>query len=187
MAFFDALTICGLDELAAHQSKGVSHVVSIIDPDLDHSDLLLGFPPSRRFLFRFHDIIEPMDAHQLPTEDDVAALLDVGRELMDEPVEHLLVHCHMGLSRSTATAVMMQLLDPDVTEREAFDQVDAVRPRCWPNSLMLQVADELLGREGRLIEETRLYHRRMLDRHSDLQGILAGSPRGPEVVRALGQ
>ena len=31
--FVSLLTICGLDELASHSTQGVTHVLSILDPD----------------------------------------------------------------------------------------------------------------------------------------------------------
>ena len=40
--FVSLLTICGLDELASHSTRGVTHVLSILDPDWPEPDRLPG-------------------------------------------------------------------------------------------------------------------------------------------------
>ena len=39
------LTICGIPELDGHCTAGVTHVLSILDPDFDDPPAFAAFPP----------------------------------------------------------------------------------------------------------------------------------------------
>ena len=165
---FSVLTICGIEELDAQGERGVTHVLSIIDPDLPDPEVFGRFPRHRRTLLRFHDIIEPDPALVLPQVEDVEAILGFGRDLEAEgAVEgHLLVHCHMGVSRSTAAmAMVLAQAHPEIDEREIADRVRTIRPVAWPNLRMITMADEILGREGKLVAAAaRLYAAGLADK-----------------------
>src|SRR5579863_1711298 len=98
------VTICGIAELDEHCAAGVTHVLSILDPEWPDPGAFDAFLPHRRLALRFHDIIEPAPDRLPPSRRDVEELLAFGRELGASPVSHLLVHCHAGVSRSTAAA-----------------------------------------------------------------------------------
>lgn len=156
-------TICGLAELEGHTQAGVTHLLSIIDPAEPEPEGFLWSPPKHRLTLRFHDIILPVPTQTLPTRADVTALLEFGRTLPDGDPAHLLVHCHMGVSRSTAAmaAIMLQAR-PDADEDAVLARIEAIRPQAWPNSLLIRFADDALGREGRLVAATgRLYRRQL--------------------------
>ena len=60
-----------------------------------------------------------------------------------------LVHCHAGISRSTAAMEMlMAQLDTDQAEDEIFGRLVELRPKAWPNSRMIGFADRLLARKS---------------------------------------
>ena len=162
------LTICGLDELAGHGSRNVTHVLSILDPGTPDPDFG-PYPAHVRTVLRFHDIIEAAPGMVLPTEADVEAILAFGRSIAVDPAgpaAHLLVHCHAGISRSTAAMTMiMAQADPAVDEKAIASRVEAVRPIAWPNLLMIDLADRILRREGRLSDAVGdLYARRLVER-----------------------
>jgi predicted protein tyrosine phosphatase len=46
----------------------------------------------------------------------------------------------------------MAQLDTDQAEDEIFGRLVELRPKAWPNSRMIGLADRLLARKGRLIE-----------------------------------
>lgn len=157
------LTICGIDELPIQQAREVTHVLSVLDPDLPEIETFARFGDHHRTTLRFHDIIDPESGKVLPAPEHVAAILRFGSELAatrgDRTKGHLLVHCHMGISRSTAA--MLSLLaqnNPQETEESLFARLRDIRPRAWPNSLMVAYADELLGREGRLVAALRTHY-----------------------------
>src|SRR4029079_19033308 len=98
------ITICGISELGEHSAAGVTHVLSILGPKAADPSDFAAFAPHRRLNLRFHDVIEPRPDQLGPTREDVERLLLFGREVNETPEAHLLVHCHAGISRSTAAA-----------------------------------------------------------------------------------
>ena len=98
------LTICGLDELDSHGTAAVTHVLSILDPDYPEPRAFAAYDPHHRLTMRFHDIIGPWPGWEAPERHHVEALVEFGGDLDEagENLSHLLVHCHAGISRSTA-------------------------------------------------------------------------------------
>src|ERR1700759_4009373 len=99
------ITVCGIDELGGHCETGATHVLSILDPDYPVPEAFGRFGEHEKLELRFHDVIQDDPGMVPPREGDVARLLAFGRDLMAEPPNdgHLLVHCHAGISRSTAS------------------------------------------------------------------------------------
>ncbi len=175
------LTICGIDELPNHADAGVSHVLTILDPGWPDPEHFARFRPHRRTVWRFHDIVHPHEGQTHPTEAHAQAILDYGVALRDEAVAHLLIHCHQGLSRSTATAIILMTQAKPGGEAEAFEHLRAIRPFSWPNSRMIAMADSLLGRGGTLLEAMRDHHRRMARARPDMMPYLRAGERAAEV------
>ena len=159
---FSVLTVCGLDELKHHSTRGVTHVLSILDPDWPEPESFEAFDRHMRATLYFHDAIEPAPGIVLPQETDVETILAFGRNLGDD-FRHLLIHCHAGISRSTAAmAMVLAQAFPNENEDAIVDRIVRIRPQAWPNSRMIGFADGLLGRNGRQIAAvSRLYARRL--------------------------
>lgn len=161
------LTICGLSELEHHSARGVTHVLSILDPGWAEPEAFFAYDPHHRATLHFHDVIEPGPGLILPAPEHVEAILAFGRDLAGEAGAaaggHVLVHCHMGISRSTAAmAILLAQLNPREDEDRIFARLVEVRPQAWPNSRMVGFADALLAREGRLSAALgRLYARQL--------------------------
>jgi predicted protein tyrosine phosphatase len=183
---FFRFTICGIPELGSHCEAGVTHVLSILDPAYPEPPEFEDYAPHRRLALRFHDIIEPMPGRYAPSRDDVIRLLEFGRELSDADACHLLVHCHAGVSRSTAaTALILAQAHPARPARDVLDAVSQIRPRAWPNLRILEYGDELLGRRGELVTAVAAIYRRVLDREPYLQDAMIEGGRAREVTAAL--
>lgn len=181
------VTICGIPELGEHGAAGVTHVLSILDPEWPDPPAFAEFAPHRRFALRFHDIIELTPDRLAPSRDDVERLLEFGRELRGPEGSHLLVHCHAGVSRSTAAAALiLAQAFPDRPAREALDAVAQMRPRAWPNLRILEFGDAILGRNGEIVAAASALYRRALDREPYLQETMIDGGRGREVIAALG-
>ena len=176
------ITICGLSELAGHARAGFSHVVSILDPAWPDPDDFVRYGPHRRVVYRFDDVVEVGFGYTAPTQRDVTAILEFGRELLDEPPEQLLIHCHAGVSRSTATAAILMAQNNAGREREVFEELDRVRPRSWPNALMLSIADALLERDGALLAGLRAHQRRIARVYPEFAELLARYGRAHEIA-----
>ena len=99
------LTICGLHELDAHGARDVTHVLSLLDPGTPEPTAFSGYDPHVRTTLYFHDAIEPGPNIVLPEMSDIETILAFARDAGD--VGHLLIHCHMEISRSTAAMLMV--------------------------------------------------------------------------------
>ena len=184
------LTICGLQELDEHSARSVTHVLSILDPGWPEPEAFFTYDPHRRTTLHFHDEIEPAPGIELPRREHMEQILAFGRslqrDLAERPDAHLLVHCHAGISRSTAamTALLAQA-DSSLDEDTIFERVLAVRPKAWPNSLMIGFADELLSRGGRLTRGMgQLYGKRLAAR-PELVEIMHKLNRAREIEMAV--
>ena len=183
---FATLTICGLDELDGHQGRRVTHVLSILDPEWPEPSAFQAFDPHFRTTLRFHDAIEPGPGVLLPEKADVERILAFGRDAGDGP--RLLVHCHAGISRSTAATMMiLAQAHPHESEDAIAERLMEIRPQVWPNSRMIAFADELLDRGGRLVAATGAIYARQLAKRPELGEIMRRGNRGREVEFGLGR
>ena len=86
-----------------------------------------------------------------PAVEDVERLIDAAQSLKERN-GRVVIHCQAGISRSTAAAtIFYAVLLGEGEEEEAIARVLAAREIAIPNRRMIRIADELLGREGRLI------------------------------------
>jgi predicted protein tyrosine phosphatase len=180
------ITICGLAELGEHACAGVTHVLTIIDPGFPDPADFAAYAPHRRTVWRYHDTI--LDGTDLipPHAADVDAILEFGRNAGGDDIGHLLVHCHMGISRSTATAAILMAQHQPGREDEAFAHLRAIRPQSWPNSRMIALADARLGRGGRLTAAMRRHHALVARANPELAALLRQGERAGEVPDDIG-
>ncbi|WP_434615318.1 tyrosine phosphatase family protein [Azospirillum sp. B2RO_4] len=178
------LTVCGLSELCNFGGGKVSHVLSILDPEMTEPSEFGDYGEHERLELRFHDIIEPTRGQIAPERSDVERILAFGRDLLAEPVDcrHLLVHCHAGVSRSTAALTMiLAQARPDLPAADAVGTVVAIRAQTWPNLRMIEFADDILGRNGDLIAAVRQRHRKLGKQRPELVQFMIDNGRIREV------
>ena len=176
------VTICGLEELGLHRQAGVSHVLSILNPDWPEPSEFSLWQRHDRLMLRFYDVIDRTGAMAPPGADHVAAILEFGRELpIDRPV-HLLVHCHAGVSRSTAAALLLLAQrDPARDPGDIVDEIVRRRPQAWPNLRIIEIGDRMLGRHGALVEAARRRYRQVVAARPDYAEELRAGGRSREV------
>jgi predicted protein tyrosine phosphatase len=184
------LTICGISELPDQRGRSVTHVLSILDPDHPDPEAFGSYDSHHRTILRFHDIIDPVQGMILPAREHVEAVLRFGDEVARDhggrAEGHLLVHCHMGVSRSTAAMLtLMAQTHPEESEDRLFGRLVEIRPQAWPNSLMIAFADELLSRNGRLVEALRRHYGRQIRRMPRYEQLMRDLGRGREVEMAI--
>lgn len=153
--FSPELTVCGIEELPNQRARNVTHVLSLLDPEYPDLDVFHSYAGHRRTTLRFHDIIDAAQGRVMPQPEHLEEILKFGSEFHAQQdaqaSSHLLVHCHMGVSRSTAAMLsLMAQANPDEAGESLFTRLVAIRPQAWPNSQMIGFADEQLGRNGDL-------------------------------------
>jgi predicted protein tyrosine phosphatase len=179
------VAICGLAELPAHGTRGVTHVLSILDPDWPVPDAFGGFGEHARLELRFNDIIEELPGQLAPRVEHVEQILAFGRDLTSDPAgaPDLLVHCHAGVSRSTASVLLlMAQAAPALGGAELARTLLAVRGQAWPNLRMVEFGDGLRGRDGALVAAATEIYRAQARRRPEYLDEMA--TRGREVALA---
>lgn len=148
------LHVCSLARL--HETvfaTGASHVVTLINRETI-VERPSSIHPARHLLIGVSDILEPLEGHILPAVDHVEPLLAFVRRWERE--QPLVFHCFAGISRSTAGAFIAACtLAPERTEAEIAQALREASPTATPNARMVAVADDLLGRGGRMMDAVR--------------------------------
>lgn len=132
-----------------------THVVSLLDPDMSN---LIRIPiasqDSLQQRYYFHDIT-PNQLEEGWLKNAKVATLEQIQDILafTAPLQSshkLLVHCHAGISRSTAVACGI-LCQHGLTPQEAVKYVLSIRKQAFPNQHILALFDNALKLEGKLI------------------------------------
>src|SRR5579872_1533066 len=142
--------VCSLARLQETvELTGARHVVSLIGDEARVARPSTIAPENHLWL-RLHDISTPLDGYIVPAEEHVTDLLKFVREW--DRRAPLVVHCYMGISRSTATAfAAVCALNPHREEATIAQALRRASVTATPNARIVSLADRLLGREGRMI------------------------------------
>lgn len=148
-----------------------THLLGILDPLMPEPAIYDHEPESRvSLLLRFLDIEE--GESEGPATDHVEAIIGfvdrVHRECRRAPAR-LLIHCHAGVSRSTASAYLARVREMGVDRAdEAFQDLLRITVNPWPNRRLVQLADEALTASGRLLAPLDAYRRANLHRFGEM-------------------
>lgn len=145
--------VCGIYDLDVYSGHSFTHVVSMLDPRWPVPWQLQAFGAHHHLILSFHDVITPIKGRVCPEPDDVEKLLQFGASLnwRGTDASELLVHCEAGTSRSTAAlTVLFAQANPEQSATSILRSVLRVRPGAWPNSRVVSIGDDLLGRKGQL-------------------------------------
>lgn len=137
----------GLADVAA--SLQSFDLLTLLSPTLKEHDWS-AVAKARHLHLKFHDIVELTPELIAPDAEVMQAILDFGRDSADE--RPLLIHCWAGISRSSAAACAIACDRNPGYEIAIADELRRRAPYVTPNSLMIRLADEQLGRGGRMIE-----------------------------------
>jgi predicted protein tyrosine phosphatase len=144
--------VCSLARLVETvEQTGARHIVSLIGDEARVARPSCIAPANHLWL-RLHDISAPLDGYIVPAEEHVSNLLNFVREW--DRRAPLVVHCYMGISRSTASAfATVCALNPRRDEGSIAQALRRASPTATPNALIVSLADRLLGRDGRISAE----------------------------------
>ena len=113
-----------------------------------------GVAPGRHLRLGVNDIAEAAEGLVAPDESVVSDLLAFGRT-WDETAP-MLIHCWAGISRSTASAYVLACeLSPEVEEHAIAQALRQAAPHAYPNRRIVALADDMLGRGGRMVDAVR--------------------------------
>ena len=137
-----SIVVCPLSRLAATlEESRAGSVVTLLARGFGATLPPLG--SVRHLTIDISDITVPQDGHVLAAETHMERLL--GFVAAWDRRSPLLIHCHAGVSRSTAAAyAAFCALNPGLGENE-------VAPTATPNPRLIALADPALGRGGRMI------------------------------------
>ena len=106
---------------------------------------------ARHLFIGFNDINEPTEGMIHPAADHISQVIAFGQRW--DRQAPLLIHCFAGISRSTASAYITALaLNPELDELRLAQTLRRNSPSATPNSLLVALADDLLGRRGRMVD-----------------------------------
>jgi len=148
------LHVCSLARLPETvAATGASHVVTLLNEGTPVS-CPATIRSDRHLFIAVSDIVEPLDGHILPCATHVETLLRFVHAWERE--SPLLIHCFAGISRSTAAAfVSACALAPERAEADIAAALRRASPSATPNTRLIAVADDLLGRGGRMVDAVR--------------------------------
>jgi predicted protein tyrosine phosphatase len=144
------LQVCSLARLPLTVAEiNASHVLTLINAQTPVTRPA-SIPQDRHLYIAMSDIIEPLDGHITPGEAHVRQLLGFVRGW--DRAQPMVIHCYAGVSRSTAAAMITACaLNPDRNERDVADLIRERSPTATPNLRLVAVADQILGRDGRMV------------------------------------
>lgn len=148
------------DALYLIESHWPTKIISLITEDMPQHAI-------DQLHLRFDDIARPVGGYIHPTYGDLLRILEFAKTFTDD--DNVLIHCHAGISRSTAVAISV-LLHRGWTYEEAYNHIEIIRPVLSPNKLIIKYADEhfnLDGKLSKLIDDTErfpnLYYRQLIE------------------------
>lgn len=133
------------------KTRSIRGVISIGSATVSPPPGFAAIPQGLRL--KFDDIDTPYDDpdRHFARAEDICKILAFAEEIHPSKGA-LLVHCQAGISRSSAVAfVLCAALLGSGKERDALDYVLQSRPQAKPNRWIVELADETLSRDGKLI------------------------------------
>jgi predicted protein tyrosine phosphatase len=146
-----ALIVTPLSRLAdVVAERAPSHLITLLSPE-DLIPTPRGFPAERHLRIGVHDIDTPTAGLTAPDATMVERVLAFAQPW--DAAQPMVVHCWAGISRSTATAFAIACeRNPRADELAIALDIRRASPSALPNRRMVALADDILGRQGRMLE-----------------------------------
>lgn len=144
------LHVCPLSKVEATvASVGAERLISLLSAGTAMTRPA-GIAEANHLLLSMHDIAEAREGMVTPGLVHVQRLLDFAATW--DRARPLVINCYAGISRSTASAyIIASALAPIRDEVELASTLRRLSPSATPNPRLIAVADDLLGREGRMV------------------------------------
>ena len=141
--------VCSLAKIEdTVRETGARSLITLINADYAVTRPV-AIATERHLLLSMSDIVEPLEGHFPPQSTHIQHLLGFIQQW--DRREPLLIHCFAGVSRSTAAAFIAACaLRPERDESELAQLIRTRSPTATPNALLVALADQALGRDGRM-------------------------------------
>jgi predicted protein tyrosine phosphatase len=145
------LHVCSLALIAETVDKtGARSLVTLLSPGTA-IERPIAIHPARHLYLAVSDIVEATPDHVLPGASHLDELIRFVHAW--DRTEPMLIHCFAGVSRSTAAAYIAAcVLAPKRDEFAIARSLRSASPTASPNALLVALADNALGRRGRMNE-----------------------------------
>ncbi|MCT4654774.1 MAG: tyrosine protein phosphatase [Cohaesibacter sp.] len=145
------LYVCSLARMPGLvEQVGASHLVSVINTDMEviRPNCIA---PERHLFLGMNDIIVDTPGFERGSKHQVSQLIAFFRAW--DRQKPLVLHCWAGVSRSTASAYIAACaLNPDMDEDTIAQDLRKASPSATPNQWLVALADDQLGRKGRMLD-----------------------------------
>lgn len=141
----------------AVETENVGWIISVINSDM-MPETPRQLTSDRHLKLAMNDISDERDGLVRPSSSHVADLIGfVDRWDMELP---MMVHCWAGVSRSTAGIfIALCRLNEEMDEGEIALALRIASPTATPNLRMVTLADDYLGRSGRMVDAVKMIGR----------------------------
>lgn len=142
--------VCSLAALPATvEATGAQYILTVM-ANVAQVVRPASVPEANHLRIQMDDISEPAQGFVAPSHDHVEQALSFIRKW--DRAAPMVIHCYAGISRSTASAFMAACaLNPHRDETSIARQIRSASPSAYPNRLIVALADEVLGRNGRMV------------------------------------
>ena len=146
--------VCSLARLhdTVHET-GARHIITLLRM-IDRVERPATVVADNHLILGMDDIVEPIEGYTHPGEEHVTRLIEfVTRWDRTAP---MVIHCYAGISRSTAGAfVAACALNPSRNEAAIAQAIRNGSATATPNMRIVTLADQILGRGGRMVGAIR--------------------------------
>ena len=149
---YPKIQICSLRVAREINHSTYDGIITIEDSLVDEP-LRIDQADCPQLVLCFDDIASLKDDWVLPNKKHVKSALNFADELRGGS---LLIHCHAGISRSSAVALALIAKGLGAgKEKRAFKELEKINPNCAPNALVIWLTDEILERGGDLYKTAK--------------------------------
>ncbi len=144
------LHVCPLSALPTLVERAqASHLITLLQDEI-LVERPRGIRSDRHLRLHVHDICEPLVGCVPPDTTHVEEIIAFARAWAGQGP--MVVHCWAGISRSTAAAyTALCSINPDLPEQLIAERLRQASPTAHPNRLLIRLADQALGRGGRMV------------------------------------
>lgn len=142
--------LCGKDELDSYSNVGITHLLSLEDPEIPE-ERPSWIDPERYLRITFHDanFNDPLQPQiQGPTREHILEALQFGAMAEVYPNSHLLIQGATGSGRSWSIALL--LLTQEIGGYPAIEKLKTMKPCSIPNTLVIRLGEEIMNWDNSL-------------------------------------